>query len=85
MTLAVPLVSAQAPEGTAVQQQIQIMENLISMKVDGIALCATDPTALAPYLNKAVEALREVPMFRNVDPKQLRESSGPWRGRRHRS
>lgn len=46
----------QAPEGTAVQQQIQIMENLISMKVDGIALCATDPTALAPYLNKAVDA-----------------------------
>lgn len=45
-----------APEGTAVQQQIEIMENLISMKVDGIALCATDPTALTPYLNKAVEA-----------------------------
>ncbi len=45
-----------APEGTAVQQQIEIMENLISMKVDGIALCATDPTALRPYLNKAVEA-----------------------------
>ena len=45
-----------APEGTAVQQQIEIMENLITMKVDGIALCATDPTALTPYLNKAVEA-----------------------------
>ncbi len=45
-----------APEGTAVQQQIEIMENLISMKVDGIALCATDPNALAPYLNKAVDA-----------------------------
>lgn len=45
-----------APESTAVQQQIEIMENLISMKVDGIALCATDPGALTPYLNKAVEA-----------------------------
>jgi len=45
-----------APESTAVDQQIEIMENLISMKVDGIALCATDPDALTPYLNKAMEA-----------------------------
>lgn len=45
-----------APEGTLVNQQIQIMEDLISRKVDGIALCATDPVALVPYLNKAVEA-----------------------------
>lgn len=45
-----------APESTDVNQQIEIMENLISMKVDGIALCATDPDALTPYLNKAMEA-----------------------------
>lgn len=45
-----------APEGVNVNQQIQIVEDLISMKVDGIALCATDPNALTPYLNKAVEA-----------------------------
>lgn len=45
-----------APEGTDVRGQIEIMENLISMKVSGIALCATDPVALIPYVNKAVEA-----------------------------
>ena len=38
----------QAPEAGSVQQQIEIMENLISMKVDGIAIGSTDPEALAP-------------------------------------
>ncbi len=47
---------AGAPEGKNVAQQIQIMENLISMKVDGIALCATEPGALAPWVDKAIAA-----------------------------
>ena len=61
-----------APEGTAVQQQIEIMENLISMKVDGIALCATDPNALTPYLNRAVDAGIPVIAFESDMPASKR-------------
>ena len=49
-------VITRAPEGVGVNQQIEIMENLISMKVDGIAIVPTDPEALTPYINKAIEA-----------------------------
>ncbi len=44
------------PESMDVQQQIEIVNNLIAMQVDGIALCATDPEALTPLANKAIEA-----------------------------
>jgi len=49
-------VITRAPEGVGVNQQIEIMENLIAMKVDGIAIVPTDPDALAPYINKAIDA-----------------------------
>lgn len=49
-------VITRAPEGVGVNQQIEIMENLISMKVDGIAIVPTDPEALTPYINKAIDA-----------------------------
>lgn len=39
-----------------VNQQIQIMEDLITQKVDGIAIGACDSKALTPYINKAVDA-----------------------------
>ncbi len=47
-------VIARAPEGKTVRQQIELMEELIAMKVDGIALCATDPDALRPLVGKAI-------------------------------
>lgn len=39
-----------------VSQQVQIMEDLITRKVSGIAIGACDSDALTPYINKAVEA-----------------------------
>lgn len=45
-----------APEGKDVPAQIAMMDELISMGVDGIALCATDPAALVPSVNRAMDA-----------------------------
>lgn len=45
-----------APEGGNVQQQVEIVENLIAMKVDGIAIGSTDADALAPIIDKAVDS-----------------------------
>lgn len=44
-----------APDSSNAQQQIEIMENLIAMNVDGIAIGPTDTSALVPTINKAVE------------------------------
>jgi ribose transport system substrate-binding protein len=63
-----------APEGTLVNQQIQIMEDLISKKVNGIALCATDPVALVPYLNKAVDAGIPTIAFESDMPESKRQA-----------
>ena len=58
----------QAPEAGSVQQQIEIMENLISMKVDGIAIGSTDPEALAPYIDQAVDAGIQVVTLTLIHP-----------------
>lgn len=58
----------QAPEGGIVQQQIEIVENLISMQVDGIAIGSTDPEALAPYIDQAVDAGIQVVTFDSDTP-----------------
>jgi ribose transport system substrate-binding protein len=42
------------PTVVDVNMQIQIMENLIAQKVDGIAIGALEPTALVPVINQAV-------------------------------
>ena len=63
-----------APEGTDVRQQIEIMENLISMKVDGIALCATDPVAQIPYVEKAAKAGIPVIAFESDMPGSMRSA-----------
>ena len=65
-------VITKAPEGTDVNQQIEIMENLISMKVDGIALCATDPDALTPIANKAIDKGIPVIAFESDLPQSKR-------------
>lgn len=62
----------QAPEGGQVQQQIEIMENLISMKVDGIAIGSTDPEALAPYIDQAIDAGIQVVTFDSDTPNSKR-------------
>lgn len=45
-----------APDKGDVNQQIEIMENLINMGVDGIAIGAADSDALTPYIDKAIDA-----------------------------
>ena len=49
-------VITKAPDSSNAQQQIEIVENLISMGVDGIAVGPTDPDALASTIDKALEA-----------------------------
>jgi ribose transport system substrate-binding protein len=49
-------VITKAPAGTDVNQQLEIMENLISMGVDGIAIVPADSDAIAPYIDKAIAA-----------------------------
>lgn len=46
----------QGPQNGDVSQQIQIMEDLITQKVDGIAIGPCDSEALTPYIDKAVDA-----------------------------
>lgn len=65
-------VLVKAPDKFDVQQQIEIMENLIAMKVDGIGIGATDPKALAPYVNKAVDAGIKVIAFETDTPDSKR-------------
>ena len=46
----------EGPMNGDVSAQIQIMEDLITKKVDGIAIGACDSDALTPYIDKAVDA-----------------------------
>ena len=65
-------VITRAPEGVGVNQQIEIMENLIAMKVDGIAIVPTDPDALSPYIDKAIEAGIPTICFESDNPESKR-------------
>lgn len=46
----------QGAQNGDVSQQIQVMEDLITQKVDGIAIGPCDSEALTPYIDQAVEA-----------------------------
>lgn len=45
---------ARAPESADARQQIEIVRDLIARKVDGLALCATDPDTLTPLADEAI-------------------------------
>ena len=61
-------VIAKAPDSSNAQQQIEIMENLIAMNVDGIAIGPTDTSALVPTINKAIEKGIKVICFESEAP-----------------
>lgn len=61
-----------APDKFDVRQQVEILENLIAMKVDGIAVVPTDSEAVAPIVNKAIEAGIKVIAFESDIPKSNR-------------
>lgn len=49
-------VYATGPQTTGAAGQIQLMEDMISQKYDGIIIAASDTSALAPTIDKAVDA-----------------------------
>jgi ribose transport system substrate-binding protein len=53
-------------------QQIQIVENLIAQRVDGIAIGPTDSTALTPLINRAIERGIKVLCFDTDAPQSNR-------------
>ena len=55
-----------------VSNQIQIMEDLINQKVDGIAIGPCDSEALTPYIDKAVDAGIQVLCFDTDAPDSKR-------------
>ncbi|MGJ9383681.1 sugar ABC transporter substrate-binding protein [Salipaludibacillus sp. CF4.18] len=63
-----------APAAASVEEQIQIMENLIQQKVDGIAVGPTDSSALTPYINQAIDAGINVICFDTDAPESKRIS-----------
>jgi len=48
-------VIVRGPDKFDVQQQIEIVENLIAMKVDGFGIGPTDSTALKPLIDRAMD------------------------------
>lgn len=57
-----------APDSSNAQEQIEIMEHLIAMNVDGIAIGPTDTSALVPAIDKAVEKGIKVITFESEAP-----------------
>ncbi len=60
------------PATADVSQQIQIMENLIAQKVDGIAIGPTESTALTPLINRALSQGIKVICFDTDAPQSNR-------------
>jgi len=61
-----------APDEANLEQQIRMMETMISRQVDGIAINPVDKTALTPMINKAIEAGIPVVCFESDAPKSKR-------------
>ncbi len=62
------------PDEFNIKQQIEIMKNLISLRVDGIAIGATDSNSLALVINQAVEQGIKVVCFDTDCPSSKRLS-----------
>jgi ribose transport system substrate-binding protein len=62
-------VITKAPDTANAQLQVEMMENLIAMKVDGIAIGPTDPTALVSVIDKAIDQGIKVICFETDAPK----------------
>ncbi|MFX3632218.1 MAG: substrate-binding domain-containing protein [Candidatus Pristimantibacillus sp.] len=63
-----------APDEANLEQQIRMMDNMISQKVDGIALDPIDADALQPVINKAIKAGIPVICFESDSPRSNRLS-----------
>ena len=67
-------VITKAPDSSNAQQQIEIMENLIAMNVDGIAIGPTDTSALVPTIDKAIDKGIQVICFESEAPDSKAEA-----------
>jgi ribose transport system substrate-binding protein len=65
-------VQIKGPDRFDVQQQIEIVENLIAMRVDGFGIGPTDSKALTPLLNRAMEMGIKVVTFDTDAPDSKR-------------
>ncbi len=63
---------ARAPDEANVEQQIRMLENMIRLRLDGIAISPIDSDALTPYINQAVEAGIPVVCFESDAPASKR-------------
>jgi ribose transport system substrate-binding protein len=63
-----------APDEANLEQQIRMMETMIKMKVDGIAIDPVDSDALVPVINKAIKAGIPVICFESDSPSSERLS-----------
>lgn len=61
-----------APDRGDINQQIEIMENLINMGVDGIAIGPSDSDALTPYIDRAIDKGIPVVTFDTDAPESKR-------------
>lgn len=57
-----------APDEANLEQQIRIMETMIKQKIDGIAIDPVDAAALAPVIDKAIQAGIPVVCFESDSP-----------------
>ncbi|MDQ6417837.1 substrate-binding domain-containing protein [Paenibacillus sp. LHD-117] len=61
-----------APDEANVEQQIRMLESMIRLKPDGIAISPIDSIALTPYINQAVDAGIPVVCFESDAPSSKR-------------
>ncbi|CAM4221967.1 ribose transport system substrate-binding protein [Paenibacillus endophyticus] len=61
-----------APDEASLEQQIRLLENMIRLKVDGIALSPINSQALAPYIDLAIESGIPVVCFESDAPSSRR-------------
>lgn len=61
-----------APDEANVEQQIRMLENMIRLQLDGIAISPIDSKALAPYIDQAIEAGIPVVCFESDVPSSRR-------------
>lgn len=73
--LGLTLLVKTAAQETSVEQQVQLMEDLIAAKVDGIVLAPADSQSLVPTVKKAMDAgIKVVNIDNRLDPDTLKRA-----------
>jgi ribose transport system substrate-binding protein len=76
--LGIELLVKTASQETSIEQQIQIVEDMITAKVDAIVIAPGDSQRLVPVLKKAIEAgIKVVNIDNRLDPFTIKQSGLP--------